>query len=92
MINNLSENINDLEHAAVKLKDDISKAEFEKEDHSTKIAQLISMEKTFQAKVETYKKELERIEEETILDETPSVIKIITSPQKKQNKKLESNN
>lgn len=65
-INNLSENINDLELALVKFRNDISKAELEKERYSTNISQLITMEKTFKEKIATYKKELERIEKETI--------------------------
>lgn len=90
LIHELTENINDLEMAIVKLKDDISKADMEKEDRSTKIAQLITMEKTFQSKVETYKKELERIEEETIIDDSTPVIKIFTN-KKKETKPVENN-
>ena len=91
-IHELSENISDLELGMQKLKEDIAKAEMEKEDHSTKIAQLITMEKTFQSKVETYKKELERIEEETIIDESEPVIKIMSNSRGSEKKELESNN
>jgi len=91
-IHELSENISDLELGMQKLKEDIAKAEMEKEDHSTKIAQLITMEKTFQSKVETYKKELERIEEETIIDESEPIIKIMSNSRSNEKKELESNN
>ena len=71
IIANLSEKINDLELTLVKINEDIAKADLEKEERSTSISQLITMEKTFKDKVETYKKELERIEEETFVDAAP---------------------
>ena len=91
LIHELAENINDLELAVVKLKDDIAKADMEKEDRSKKIAQLITIGKTFQSKVKTYKKELERIKEGTIIDDSTPVIKIFANTKKKESKELESN-
>jgi len=68
ILEKLDTGLDDLKASSRILKDEIAKAELEKEEHSTNIAQLIAMEKTFQLKVESYKKELERIEEETLLD------------------------
>ena len=67
------------------------KADMEKEDRSKKIAQLITIGKTFQSKVKTYKKELERIKEGTIIDDSTPVIKIFANTKKKESKELESN-
>ena len=81
-----------LELTLSKLNEDISKAELEKEELSTNISQLITMEKSFKEKVETYKKELERIEEETFLDTQGLDINVEVQKIKNGKSKLESNN
>ncbi|MCK5457375.1 MAG: hypothetical protein KAI45_09645, partial [Melioribacteraceae bacterium] len=92
ILTSLSEKENDLELTLSKLKEDISKAELEKEERSTNISQLITMEKSFKGKVETYKKELERIEEETLLDTQGLDINVEVQKIKNGKSKLENNN
>ncbi|MCF6270742.1 MAG: hypothetical protein L3J41_13590 [Melioribacteraceae bacterium] len=96
-LSKLSEKINDLELSLIQINENISKADLEKEERSTNISQLITMEKTFKEKVEIYKKELERIEEETFIDTPIADIKIEHSKkgtEKKPNAtvKTENNN
>ena len=81
MLEKLDTGFDDLKTSSRILKDEIAKAELEKEEHSTNIAQLIAMEKTFQLKVEAYKKELERIEEETLLDLSHTSLNLSTDKQ-----------
>lgn len=92
ILTELSEKTNDLELTLVKINDDIAKADLEKEERSTNISQLITMEKTFKEKVETYQKELERIEEETFIDTPKPDIKIVVEKKGKNKTKVESSN
>jgi len=84
MLEKLNTKSDELKGSLKKLKDEIAKAELEKEEHSTNIAHLIAMEKTFQLKVEAYKKELERIEEETLLDLSISSLNLRSDKQNEE--------
>ena len=88
----LSEKVNALELILAKLNKDISKADLEKEERLTNISQLVVKEKSFKEKVGTYKKELERIEEETFFETQEPDINIEVKKIKNGKVKLENNN
>jgi len=88
----LSEKVIALELILAKLNEDISKADLEKEERSANISQLVVMEKSFKEKVETYKKELERIEEEILFDTQEPDLNIKVNKIKNGKVKLENNN
>jgi len=92
IISTLSEKTDKLEVALSKINEDVTKADLEKEERSTNIAQLITMEKTFKEKVETYKKELERIEEETFIETPEPKINLEVKKIDNEKIKLENNN
>jgi len=92
ILSTLTEKIIALELILNKLNEDISKADLEKEERSANISQLMVMEKSFKEKVETYKKELERIEDETFFETQEPDINIDIKKIKIGNAKLENNN
>ena len=62
----LDDEIEQQKDELTKLFDQLSKSEIEKEEHSAKISQLISLEKSFQSKIDDYNKKIDEIESEAL--------------------------
>ncbi|PKL90100.1 MAG: hypothetical protein CVV23_01790 [Ignavibacteriae bacterium HGW-Ignavibacteriae-2] len=64
LLDEISKEIELKNESLIKLGEDISKSEIDREEFLSKISQLIALEKTFQFKIDNYKKEIKKIDAE----------------------------